>query len=99
MITPRMSVIDDKGTAKLLLDLNGRDVYVTREQLEAMTLLIDPNSVTGEHSRALQMMADSEIPCQQQKCGERPTVSRDQYGARRCQMHEDAANAAGWDAS
>ena len=99
MSTPRMSVVDDRGTAKLLLDLNGRDVYVTREQLEAMTLLIDPNSVTGEHGNALQMMADSEIPCQQQKCGERPTVSRDQYGARRCQMHEDAANAAGWDAS
>ena len=99
MTTPRMSVVDDKGTAKLLLDLNGRDVLVTREQLEAMTLLVDPNSVTVAHSRALQMMADSEIPCQQQKCGERPTVSRDQYGARRCQMHEDAANAAGWDAS
>ena len=99
MTTPRMSVVDDKGTAKLLLDLNGRDVYVTREQLEAMTLLVDPNSVTGEHSRALQMMADSEIPCQQQKCGERPTVGRDQYGARRCQMHEGAANAAGWSAS
>ena len=99
MTTPRMSVVDDKGTAKLLLDFNGRDVLVTREQLEAMTLLIDPNSVTGEHSNALQMMADSEIPCQQRKCGERPTVSRDQYGARRCQMHEDAARAAGWDAS
>lgn len=99
MTTPSMSVIDDKGTAKLLLDLNGRDVLVTRDQLEAMTLLVDPASVTVAHSRALQMMADSEIPCQQQKCGERPTVSRDQYGARRCQMHEDAANAAGWSAS
>ena len=99
MTTPRMSVVDDKGTAKLLLDLNGRDVLVTREQLEAMTLLVYPASVTVAHSRALQMMADSEIPCQQQKCGERPTVSRDQYGARRCQMHEDAANAAGWSAS
>ena len=99
MTTPSMSVVDDDGTAKLLLDLNGRDVLVTRDQLEAMTLLIDPNSVTGEHGNALQMMADSEIPCQQQKCGERPTVGRDQYGARRCQMHEDAANAAGWDAS
>ena len=93
MTTPEMSVIDDAGTAKLLLDLNGRDV------LEAMTLLVDPASVTVAHSRALQMMADSEIPCQQQKCGERPTVGRDQYGARRCQMHEDAANAAGWNAS
>ena len=99
MTTPSMSVVDDKGTAKLLLDFNGRDVLVTREQLEAMTLLVDPASVTVAHSRALQMMADSEIPCQQQKCGERPTVSRDQYGARRCQMHEDAARAAGWDAS
>lgn len=99
MTTPRMSVVDDKGTAKLLLDLNGRDVLLTREQLEAMTLLVDPNSVTVAHSRALQMMADSEIPCQQQKCGERPTVGRDQYGARRCRVHEDAANAAGWDAS
>lgn len=99
MSTPRMSVVDDQGTAKLLLDLNGRDVLVTRDQLEAMTLLVAPASVTVAHSRALQMMADSEIPCQQQKCGERPTVSRDQYGARRCQMHEDAANAAGWDAS
>ena len=99
MSTPSMSVVDDKGTAKLLLDLNGRDVLVTREQLEAMTLLTDPASVTVAHSHALQMMADSEIPCQQQKCGERPTVSRDQYGATRCQMHEDAANAAGWDAS
>lgn len=87
MSTPRMSVVDDAGTAKLLLDLNGRDV------------LVDPQSVTFAHHIALQMMADSEIPCQQQKCGERPTVSRDQYGARRCQMHEDAANAAGWDAS
>ena len=99
MTTPRMSVVDDQGTAKLLLDLNGRDVLVTRDQLEAMTLLVDPASVTVAHANALQMMADSEIPCQQQKCGERPTVSRDQYGARRCQMHEDAANAAGWDAS
>lgn len=99
MNTPRMSVIDDQGTAKLLLDLNGRDVLVTRDQLEAMTLLVDPASVTVAHRIALQMMADSEIPCQQQKCGERPTVSRDQYGARRCQMHEDAANAAGWSAS
>lgn len=99
MNTPRMSVVDDTGTAKLLLDLNGRDVLVTRDQLEAITLLIDPASVTVAHSRALQMMADSEIPCQQRKCGERPTVSRDQYGARRCQMHEDAANAAGWEAS
>ena len=99
MSTPSMSFIDDKGTAKLLLDLNGRDVLVTREQLEAMTLLVDPASVTVAHSRALQMMADSEIPCQQQKCGERPTVGHDQYGAPRCQMHEDAANAAGWDAS
>ena len=99
MTTPSMSVIDDKGTAKLLLDLNGRDVYVTREQLEAMTLLVYPASVTVAHYRALQMMAESERPCQQQKCGERPTVSRDQYGARRCQMHEDAANAAGWSAS
>ena len=97
MITPRMSVIDDKGTAKLLLDLNGRDVLVTREQLEAMTLLVDPNSVTAAHSHALQMMTESEIPCHY--CGERPTVGRDQYGARRCQMHEDAANAAGWSAS
>lgn len=99
MSTPRMSVIDDNGTAKLLLDLNGRDVLVTRDQLEAMTLLVDPASVTVAHSHALQMMADSEIPCQQQKCGERPTVGRDQYGARRCQVHEDAANAAGWSAS
>ena len=99
MTTPSMSVIDDKGTAKLLLDLNGRDVYVTRDQLEAITLLVDPASVTVAHSHALQMMADSEIPCQQQKCGERPTVGRDQYGARRCQMHEDAANTAGWSAS
>ena len=99
MSTPRMSVVDDKGTAKLLLDLNGRDLLVTRDQLEAMTLLVEPASVTVAHSRALQMMADSEIPCQQQKCGERPTVGRDQYGARRCQMHEDAANAAGWSAS
>ena len=99
MTTPSMSVVDDKGTAKLLLDLNGRDVLVTREQLEAMTLLTDPASVTVAHSHALQMMADSERPCQQQKCGERPTVGRDQYGARRCQMHEDAANAAGWSAS
>ena len=99
MSTPSMSVIDDKGTAKLLLDLNGRDVLVTRDQLEAMTLLVDPASVTVAHSRALQMMAESERPCQQQRCGERPTVGRDQYGARRCQMHEDAANAAGWSAS
>ena len=99
MTTPRMSVVDDQGTAKLLLDLNGRDVLVTRDQLEAMTLLVDPASVTVAHANALQMMSDSERPCQQQKCGERPTVSRDQYGARRCQMHEDAANAAGWDAS
>jgi len=99
MITPSMSVVDDNGTAKLLLDLNGRDVYVTREQLEAITLLVDPASVTVAHSRALQMMAESEVPCQQQKCGERPTVGRDQYGARRCQMHEDAANVAGWSAS
>lgn len=99
MTTPSMSVVDDKGTAKLLLDFNGRDVLVTRDQLEAMTLLVDPASVTVAHANALQMMADSEIPCQQQKCGERPTVGRDQYGARRCQMHEDAANAAGWDAS
>ena len=99
MTTPRMSVVDDKGTAKLLLDLNGRDVLVTREQLEAMTLLVAPASVTVAHSRALQMMADSEIPCQQQKCGERPTVGHDQYGATRCQMHEDAARAAGWSAS
>ena len=99
MNTPRMSVVDDKGTAKLLLDLNGRDVYVTRDQLEAITLLVDPASVTVAHSRALRMMADSEIPCQQQRCGERPTVGRDQYGTRRCQMHEDAANAAGWSAS
>ena len=99
MTTPSMSVIDDKGAAKLLLDLGGRDVLVTRDQLEAITLLTDPASVTVAHSHALQMMADSEIPCQQQKCGERPTVGRDQYGARRCQMHEDAANAAGWDAS
>lgn len=97
MTTPSMSVVDDKGTAKLLLDLNGRDVLVTREQLEAMTLLIDPKSVTGEHSNALQMMADSERPCHY--CGERPTVGHDNYGARRCQMHEDAANTAGWDAS
>ena len=99
MTTPSMSVVDDKGTAKLLLDLNGRDVLVTRDQLEAMTLLVGPNSVTGAHSHALQMMAESEIPCQQQRCGERPTVGRDQYGARRCQVHEDAANANGWDAS
>lgn len=99
MNTPEVNVVDDGGTAKLLLDLNGRDVLVTREQLEAMTLLVDPASVTVAHSRALQMMADSEIPCQQQKCGERPTVGHDQYGARRCQMHEDAANAAGWSAS
>ena len=73
MSTPRMSVIDDKGTAKLLLDLNGRDVLVTRDQLEAMTLLIDPNSVTGEHGNALQMMADSEIPCT--VCQHTPTVA------------------------
>lgn len=99
MSTPSMSVVDDKGTAKLLLDLNGRDVYVTRDQLEAMTLLVDPASVTVAHFRALQMMTESEIPCQQQRCGERPTVSRDQYGARRCQMHEDAARDAGWSAS
>lgn len=99
MSTPRMSVIDDNGTAKLLLDLFGRDVYVTREQLLAMTLLVDPASITVAHYDALNMMADSDIPCQQQKCGERPTVGRDQYGARRCQMHEDAANAAGWSAS
>ena len=99
MSTPRMSVIDDKGTAKLLLDLNGRDVLITRDQLEAIALLVDPASVTVAHSRALQMMAESERPCQQQRCGERPTVGRDEYGARRCQMHEDAANSAGWSAS
>ena len=99
MTTPSMSVVDDKGTAKLLLDLNGRDVLVTREQLEAITLLVDPASVTVAHSRALQMMAESVRPCQQQKCGERPTVGHDEYGARRCQVHEDAANAAGWSAS
>ena len=73
MTTPRMSVIDDKGTAKLLLDLNGRDVLVTREQLEAMTLLVDPNSVTAAHSHALQMMADSERPCT--ACQHTPTVT------------------------
>ena len=97
MNTPRMSVVDDKGTAKLLLDLNGRDVLVTREQLEAMTLLVDPQSVTVAHSRALRMMTDAERPCHY--CGERPTVGRDNYGARRCQMHEDAARDAGWSAS
>lgn len=97
MNTPRMSVVDDKGTAKLLLDLNGRDVLVTREQLEAMTLLVDPKSVTVAHSRALQMMTDAERPCHY--CGERPSVGRDEYGAPRCQVHEDAANAAGWSAS
>ena len=97
MTTPSMSVVDDKGTAKLLLDLYGRDVLVTREQLEAMTLLVDPASVTVAHSRALQMMTDAERPCHY--CRERPTVGRDNYGAPRCQMHEDAANAAGWDAS
>lgn len=97
MTTPSMSVIDDNGTAKLLLDLGGRDVLVTREQLEAITLLTDHQSVTVAHYRALQMMADAERPCHY--CGERPTVGRDNYGARRCQMHEDAANAAGWSAS
>ena len=73
MSTPRMSVVDDKGTAKLLLDLNGRDVLVTREQLEAMTLLVDPNSVTGEHGNALQMMAESERACT--VCQHTPTVA------------------------
>ena len=73
MSTPSMSVIDDKGTAKLLLDLNGRDVLVTREQLEAMTLLVDPASVTVAHSHALQMMAESEIPCT--VCQHTPTVA------------------------
>ena len=97
MSTPRMSVVDDKGTAKLLLDLGGRDVLVTREQLEAITLLTDTTSVTVAHFRALQMMADAERPCHH--CGDRPSVGRDEYGARRCQMHEDAANAAGWSAS
>ena len=72
MNTPRMSVVDDKGTAKLLLDFNGRDVLVTREQLEAMTLLVDPAYVTVAHSHALQMMADSEIPCT--VCQHTPTV-------------------------
>ena len=73
MSTPSMSVIDDKGTAKLLLDLNGRDVLVTRDQLEAMTLLVDPASVTVAHSRALQMMAESERPCT--VCQHTPTVA------------------------
>ena len=73
MTTPSMSVIDDKGTAKLLLDLNGRDVLVTREQLEAMTLLVDPASVTVAHSRALQMMAESERACT--VCQHTPTVA------------------------
>ena len=73
MNNPRMSVVDDKGTAKLLLDLGGRDVLVTREQLEAITLLVGPNSVTGEHGNALQMMADSEIPCT--VCQHTPTVA------------------------
>lgn len=71
-MTPSMSVIDDKGTAKLLLDLNGRDVLVTRDQLEAMTLLVDPAYVTVAHSRALQMMADSVRPCT--VCQHTPTV-------------------------
>ena len=97
MNTPEVSVVDDGGTAKLLLDLNGRDVLVTREQLEAMTLLVDPASVTVAHSHALQMMTDAERPCHY--CGERPSVGRDEYGAPRCQVHEDAANAAGWSAS
>ena len=73
MSATEMSVVDDKGTAKLLLDLNGRDVLVTREQLEAMTLLVDPNSVTAAHSHALQMMADSERPCT--ACQHTPTVT------------------------
>ena len=73
MTTPSMSVVDDKGTAKLLLDLNGRDVLVTREQLEAMTLLTDPASVTVAHSHALQMTADSERPCT--ACQHTPTVA------------------------
>ena len=73
MSTPRMSVIDDKGTAKLLLDLNGRDVLVTREQLEAMTLLVNPAAAVVAYSHALQMMADSEIPCT--VCQHTPTVA------------------------
>ena len=73
MSTPRMSVIDDQGTAKLLLDLNGRDVLVAREQLEAMTLLVDPASVTVAHSHALQMMAESVRPCT--VCQHTPTVA------------------------
>ena len=68
-----MSVIDDKGTAKLLLDLNGRDVLVTCEQLEAMTLLTDPAYVTVAHSRALQMMTESERACT--VCQHTPTVA------------------------
>ena len=43
------------------------------------------------------MMADAERPCHH--CGDRPSVGRDEYGAPRCQVHEDAANAAGWAAS
>ena len=73
MNTPRMSVVDDTGTAKLLLDLNGRDVLVTREQLEAMTLLVDPASVNVAHYDALQMMTESERACT--VCQHTPTVA------------------------
>jgi len=83
-------------------DVDGLGVTVTTDTDQ---VLITPRilaafadvTAAGDMPDLLAMMRLAQAPCHH--CGDRPSVGRDEYGAPRCQMHEDAANAAGWSAS
>ena len=83
-------------------DVDGLGVTVTTDTDQ---LLITPRILaafieviaTGGLPDLLAMMRLAQSPCS--RCGDVPSVGRDEYDAPRCQMHEDAANAAGWSAS
>lgn len=88
MIAPRMSLMNDKGVGVLLLD--GHDVAITREHVDALAELLDPNGRTGPWQAARDLLEwSNETPCH--TCRQSPVVVRDNQGYPRCADCQDAA--------
>jgi len=91
-MTP-MTITSDVDGLGVTVTTDTDQVLITPRILAAFVKVI----ATGGLPDLQDMMRLAQSPCHH--CGDRPSVGRDEYGARRCQMHEDAANAAGWSAS
>lgn len=91
-MTP-MTITSDVDGLGVTVTTDTDQVLITPRTLAAFVEII----ASGELIDLQVSMRLAQSPCHH--CGDRPSVGLDECGAPRCQVHEDAANAAGWDAS